>query len=288
VAALLECVPNFSEGRNPATVEALLDSIRAAGACVLDHSLDPDHHRSVITFAGSPDAILEAAVAAAGKAADLIDLRRHKGVHPRIGALDVLPFVPIRGISLTECAGLAVRAAERIWDLHRVPAFLYEAAARLPERTNLAAIRRHPPGKPDIGDALHPTAGAVAIGARNFLIAYNVNLTGGSLAAARRIAARVRESSGGLPCVKALGLPLASRGLLQVSMNLTNFEVTPMHAAFHAVNSAAEKEGMQIVESELIGLIPRRAWEFSAAYELKLSRTDPDAIILENRIAALK
>jgi glutamate formiminotransferase len=279
---IVECVPNFSEGRDRTKVEAIRAVIQAAGVRVLDLTMDADHNRSVITYAGEPEAALRAAVEAAGKAVELIDLRVHAGVHPRIGAMDVLPFVPLDGVVMEQCCDLALRAAEEIWRRYRVPSFLYEAAARLPHRRNLAEVRRRPLGTPDIGGPqLHPSAGAVAVGARKFLIAFNVNLDSRDVKVARRIAAAVRESSGGLACVKALGLELASRGLVQVSLNLTDFEVTPVQRALAAVQREAEKENVRVVESELIGLIPRRAWELSGG-EWDESR------ILENRLAALK
>jgi len=285
---LVECVPNFSEGRDRSKVDAIRAAIQAGGVQVLDQTMDADHNRSVITYAGEPEAALAAAVKAAGKAAELIDLRLHEGAHPRIGAMDVLPFVPLAGIDLNQCRDLAIRAAEEIWRRHGVPSFLYEAAARAPERRNLAHVRRLPLGAPDIGGpGLHSSAGAVAVGARKFLIAYNVNLDSRDVAAARRIAAAVRESSGGLACVKALGLELSPRGMVQVSMNLTDFEVTPMHAAYEAVRREAEKESVRVAESELIGLIPLKAWEISKGHDLRFRDWD-ESKILEKRLAALK
>jgi glutamate formiminotransferase / formiminotetrahydrofolate cyclodeaminase len=289
-AALVECVPNFSEGRDLAVVDAIVAAAASAGAAVLDRSSDPDHNRSVITLAGSPDRVAEAAFRAVAEAVARIDLGRHAGVHPRIGAADVVPFVPVSGISLDECAALAVEVGRRIWDELGVPVYLYEAAARRPERVNLADVRRDVgagrAGAPDFGAiALHPSAGAAVVGARKFLVACNVNLNTPDVAVARRIARKVRFSSGGLPCVKALGLPLASRGLVQVSMNLTDFETTPVHRAFEAVREEAEREGVTVAGGELIGLIPRAALEEAAGSMLRIEGFHR-GMILENRLEA--
>ena len=247
--ALVECVANFSEGREASTVDAIIAAIgSSAGVLLLDRHVDPDHNRSVITFAGPPDAAVEGAVRGVERAVSLIDLRRHDGVHPRIGAADVVPFVPLEGLTLEDCVCLAVRAGNEIWRRCGVPVYLYEAAARRPDRVNLAALRR---GRfeglqekvPDIGGpALHPSAGATAVGARSFLIAYNVNLAAG-VEIARQIAGRIRHSSGGFPGVKALGVELASRGLAQVTMNLTDFEHTPLDSLFEAIESEANRLG---------------------------------------------
>jgi glutamate formiminotransferase len=295
---LVECVPNFSEGRDPEKVLRLAEAIRSSGGvALLDVHSDPDHNRSVITFAGSPEAVLEAAVRAAGAAVELIDLTRHQGVHPRIGALDVLPFVPLEGVGLEECASLAVRAAEEIWRRHRVPAYLYEAAARRPDRKNLAAIRRgqferlreealtNPNRRPDVGGpGLHPTAGAVAVGARKILIAFNIQLATADVEVARRIAARIRAASGGLPEVKAMGVYLASRRQAQVSMNLTDFEITPPWRVYLAVQEEAAREGVTIAGAELIGLAPRKALEAPPGVSLPLAGFD-ESRILEVRLA---
>jgi len=278
---IVECVPNFS-----GPVAGIARSIAGmAGIHVLDHTFDPDHNRGVITFAGSPEGVIDAAAACAGLAAHLFDLRRHCGAHPRIGAIDVVPFVPLRGVTLPECAAIAVRAAERIWAEHGIPAYLYEAAARRACCRNLADVRRRAAAiPPDIGGpAHHPTAGAVAVGARKLLIAYNVNLRTADANVAKAIAKRVREAGGGLPCVKALGLFLASRNIAQVSMNLTDFEVTSIAAAFEAVEREAASFGVEILESELVGLAPRAALDASVASRVRLSRFSPDQII-ENRL----
>jgi len=296
---LVECVPNVSEGRDEAKIEELAAAIRSVeGVRLLDRHTDPDHNRTVFTLAGAPEAVVEAGVRLASKAAELIDLNRHRGVHPRIGALDVLPFVPLRGISLEECARLAVRASERIWREHRIPVYLYGAAARRPERRRLAEIRRggfealrgvaarDPEKAPDIGGpGLHPTAGATAAGARKVMIAYNVLLDTPDVAVAERIARRIRASSGGLPHVQAMGVYLPHRGLAQVSMNLTDYEATPLHEVFLAVAREAEREGVGVHSSEIVGLIPRRALEMASGVDLKWENLNPEAV-LEERLMA--
>jgi glutamate formiminotransferase len=279
---LVECVPNFSEGRDPAKIEAIAEAIRSAGAVVLDRSSDPDHHRSVVTFAAPADLAGEAAFRAVRQAVASLDLRSHSGVHPRIGAADVVPFVPLRGVTLAECAAIARQTGRRIWEELRVPVYLYEAAALRPECRNLADIRRGAVPFPDFGGpALHPSAGAVVVGARKFLIAFNVNLQTSDVAIARRIARAVRFSSGGLPCVKAMGVLLASRNLAQVSMNLTDFEQTSIPVAFEAVRGQAAHYGVAIAGSEIVGLVPRKALDPEAAAYLQLENFGPRSI-LEN------
>jgi glutamate formiminotransferase len=297
---LIECVPNFSEGRDLARVDAIEQAIREVpGVLILHRTSDSDHNRSVITFAGRADAVVEAAVRATARAAELIDLNRHEGVHPRLGVLDVLPFVPLAGATLENCIELARRAGQRIWNELRIPVYFYQAAALRPDRTHLEDVRRgqfegireavfaNPEKRPDLGGpALHPTAGAVIVGARKFLIAYNINLRTTDVSIAKSIARKIRASSGGLPAVKALGLPLASRGLVQVSMNLTDFEQTPIHVVFSEVSRLAAEYGVEVEESELIGLMPRKALEMAAAGLLKLSNWDSQKVI-ENRLEAL-
>ncbi len=289
---LVECVPNFSEGRDAARIADLEAAIASvSGSHVLHRTSDADHNRSVITFAGEAEAALESAVRAAAKAAELIDLRRHRGVHPRLGALDVLPFVPLSETTMADCVALAHRAGERIWKELHIPVYFYQAAARRVDRTLLEKVRQgefeglresvlsDESKRPDIGGpALHPTAGAVIVGARPILIAYNVNLNTSDLRIAKNIARAIRTSSGGLPCVKALGLVLESRGQVQVSMNLTDFNVTPPHVVFGEVSRLAAAMGVSVAESELIGLIPRRAVELGFADAIKL----PD--LASNRI----
>lgn len=282
MSPLVECVPNFSEGRDAAVIAELAAAVQETpGAALLDRTSDPDHNRAVLTFAGAPEPVLDAAVKLAGIAARRIDLRRHTGVHPRIGAMDVCPFVPVRGITLEQCAELAHWAGNRIWLEHDVPVFFYEAAALRDECQRLENIRRG--GLvPDLGGAgLHPMAGAAVVGARTFLIAFNVNLANTDLETGRRIARAIRESGGGLPKVKALALPLASEGVVQISMNLTDFAVTPIVRAYEAIAAQAE-----VKESELIGLAPAAALNADIAAQVKLRGWSPE-MILENRLAKL-
>jgi glutamate formiminotransferase len=295
---IVECVPNFSEGRDARIVDEIAAAIGSvAGVALLACERDADHNRSVITFAGLPQAVLEGALAGAARAVELIDLTRQRGVHPRIGAADVIPFVPVEGITMDECARLAWHAGEEIWRRLRVPVYFYEAAARRSDRTRLETIRRgqfeglreavrvDPERRPDVGGPeLHPTAGATVVGARKFLIAYNINLASSDVEIARRIARTIRASSGGLPCVKAMGVMLASRHLAQVSMNLTDFETTPVHTVFQAVQREAARYGAGILSSELIGLIPRKALEMAAGVDLQWENLRPDSV-LEQRIA---
>ncbi len=295
---VVECVPNFSEGRDMAVVDRIAQAIAAVeGVWLLARESDADHNRSVITFAGAPEAVLEGALAGVAEAAASIDLTEQRGVHPRIGAADVVPFVPVDGITMDECVRLAWRAGEEIWRRLGVPVYFYEAAARRADRVRLENIRRgqfeglrdavrvDPERRPDVGGPeLHPTAGATVVGARKFLIAYNINLATADVEIARRIARTIRTSSGGLPCVKAMGVMLASRNLAQVSMNLTDFETTPVHVVFEAVKQEAARNGVSIAGSELIGLIPRKALEMAAGVDLQWENLRPDSI-LEQRIA---
>jgi len=280
---LVECVPNFSEGRDPAVVDSIVEAIASAGAKILDRTSDHDHHRSVVTFAAPPEGVGEAAFRGVRRAIESIDLRRHWGVHPRIGAADVVPFVPVKGVALEDCARIARETGQRIWEELRVPVYLYEAAALRPECRNLADIRRGRVPLPDFGDAAHPSAGAVVVGARKFLIAFNVNLQTGDLEVARRVARAVRHSSGGLPHVKAMGVLLASRNQAQVSMNLTDFEATPMHVALEAVRVQAARYGVTVAGTEIIGLVPEKALEMTAAWYLQVSNFVP-GVILEHRL----
>lgn len=287
---LIECVPNFSEGRDPSRIAALLSELGSVPNLQLLHvTSDSDHNRTVITFAGPPASVLEAAVRLARTASRLIDLTQNKGVHPRIGALDVLPFVPLGGATLADCIALAHQAGHRIWQELGIPVYFYEAAALQPGRSKLEYVRRgefeHPTQLPDLGGpALHPIAGATIVGARQILIAYNVNLLTEDLAAAKSIARSVRTSSGGLPAVKALGLSLSSQGLVQVSMNLTDYEVTSIEQAYDGVVRFAKKLQVEVKESELIGLAPAAALDQSIAERIKLKDFSPDRII-ENRLA---
>lgn len=298
--SLVECVPNFSEGRKTETVARLAQAIQSIEtACVLDTHIDPDHNRSVITFVAAPEMIVEAAVRVVGLAAELIDMRGHSGVHPRLGATDVLPFIPISGVTMEDCVALAHRAGERIARELSIPVYFYERAARRPERVNLEDVRRgalellreliavEPNRVPDVSAPgplrVHETAGAIAIGARPFLIAFNINLRMADVSIARKIARTVRARSGGLPFVKALGFELSTRGLAQVSMNIVNYEVTGIAAAYEAVRREAEATGVEILSTELVGLIPERALDRNAAYFEKLENFSEDKI-LEHRL----
>jgi glutamate formiminotransferase len=296
--SLVECVPNFSEGRDAAKVDAIVEAIRSVrGIAILDREMDADHNRCVITFAGSAAAVSEAAFRGVERAIGLIDLRNHTGVHPRIGAADVVPFVPVEGVTLEDCVRLANELGARLWEHLHVPVYLYEAAARRPDRANLENIRRgqfeglrdevrtNPARLPDFGEAeLHPSAGATVVGARKFLIAYNINLNTADIEIAKRIAKAIRFSSGGFRYVKSMGVPLASRNLAQVSMNLTDFEQTPIHRVFEAVRTEAARYGASIVGSEIVGLIPKRALEMTAEWYLQVENFHP-SLVLENRLA---
>ncbi|MBV8636566.1 MAG: glutamate formimidoyltransferase [Candidatus Eremiobacteraeota bacterium] len=277
--ALFEIVPNISEGKRTETIDAAVASVEAAGARVLHRTSDPIHHRSVLTIAGNASAVVDAAVALAGIAASAIDLRSHQGVHPRIGALDVLPFVPLAGATLEDAARLAHEAGERIWERYRVPSFYYGAAAKMPERALLANVRAgefeglearfaDPKWRPDVGDIpRHERAGAIAIGARELLIAFNVNLATAEIGIARQIAACMRERTGGLITLRALGLRL-EENLVQVSFNVTRYESTPLYRIVELVRRLAAAHGVAVATSELIGCLPRAAVETSARYYL--------------------
>ena len=295
---LVECVPNFSEGRDPHIIASIARAAAAVpGVLILDLQTDPDHNRCVLTFAGPPEAVVEAAVEAAGAAAQLIDMNRQTGVHPRIGAADVVPFVPLSGVTLDECVTLARSAGEQHWRRHGVPVYFYDAASLRSDRTRLEQIRKggfallkkvvltDDYRRPDIGGpALHPTAGASIFGARKLLIAYNVNLQTGHVEVAKRIARQIRASSGGFPGVKALGVYLATRGLAQVTTTVTDFELSPLHVVFNAIRDAAARESVAIAGSQLIGLLPRRALEAAGGTEFQWECWD-DSMILENRLA---
>src|SRR6202167_3276434 len=296
---LIECVPNFSEGRDLAKVDAIVAAMQSVESVhILDRESDSDHNRSVVTLAGEPEAVAEAALRGAGKALELIDLTRHSGAHPRMGATDVLPFIPIEGVTIEDCVALARKTGRALWERYRIPVYFYEAAAQRPERTNLEAIRKgqfegllaealkNPDRAPDLGGpALHPTAGATVVGARKFLIAYNINLNTPDIEIAKRIGKNIRFSNGGLRYVKAMGVDLRARHLAQVSINLTDFEQTPIHRVFEMVRSEAARYGVTIAGSEIVGLIPKRAIELTADFYLQLENFSP-AQVFENRIEA--
>src|SRR2546428_3847479 len=295
---LVECVPNFSEGRRIEVVDALVNAmISLPHVYLLGREMDADHNRAVVTLVGSPGTIGEAAIRGVEVALQHIDLTTHRGEHPRIGAADVIPFVPIRGVSLDDCVQIAKTVGREISSRFKIPVYLYEAAATRPERKNLENIRRgqfevlrneiatNPDRSPDFGEPrLHPTAGATVVGARKPLIAYNINLNTPDVSIANEIATRVRCSSGGLPFVKAMGVLLKDRNEAQVSMNLTDYEQTPVELVFETVGRVAEHHGVSIAGSEIIGLIPQKAIEQAVEFYLRVENFSPE-MILENRLA---
>jgi len=293
---IVECIPNVSEGRRPQLVERIADALRSVpGVRLLDYSADASHNRSVFTFAGEPDGVQAAVLALYECALPAIDLRAHSGEHPRLGAVDVVPFVPIAGVTMADCVALAKQVAAEVARRFAVPVYLYEEAAASPARTNLEDIRRGefeglatkmaaPEWAPDFGPATpHPSAGASVIGARMPLIAYNINLSTDRLDVAKKIAAAIRHSSGGFRYVKAAGFALKDRGIVQVSMNLTNYEKTPIFRVFDTVKREAERYGVSILESEIIGLVPAAALQACAEYYLQVAGFGARQI-LENRL----
>ena len=285
---LVECVPNFSEGRNPEVVEQIAAAIGSVeSACVLDRHMDPDHNRSVITFVAPPERVVEAAFEGVKKASELIDMREHEGVHPRIGATDVLPFVPLRGVNIDDCLAVTHDAARLIIRELKIPVYYYERSALRADRVNLEDVRRGArlQAAPDEGPRkFHESAGAIVIGARPLLIAFNVVLRSNDVAIANQIAQTIRASSGGLPFLKALGFPLETRNLVQVSMNLVNYQTTGMKDAYDAVRREADALGIEIDSAEIVGLVPGDALDRDAEYFSKLANFS-EATILENRIA---
>jgi glutamate formiminotransferase len=297
---LVECIPNFSEGRDTKVVDEIVAAIVSVGVTLLDREMDANHNRCVLTFVGEPSAVEEAAFRGAKRAAALIDLTKHKGEHPRIGATDVVPFVPIAGVTMNDCVAMARRVAARIADELKIPTYLYEKAATRPDRVNLENIRKgqfeglraeietNPERAPDFGARnIHPTAGATAVGARGALIAYNIYLKSSDLALAREIAKAIRASGGGFPCVKAMGMNIESRGVVQVSMNLTNFEETSMFTVFEAVREKAAARGVEILSSEIVGLVPQKALTDAAREFLKLENFSAEQV-LENKLARME
>jgi len=292
--SILECVPNFSEGTHLEIVRKIVRAMHVDDVSLLDYSLDPDHNRSVVTIAGAPDAILESMLRGVGMAVECIDMTRQTGVHPRIGAADVIPLVPIRGLSLPECAALAHQLGQEIWKRHHVPVYFYEAAALRPDRRLLEDVRngqfeglrkkvqQDAAHRPDVGGpSLHPTAGASAVGARQLLIACNVYLSTGNVGVARSIAREIRASNGGLAGLKAMGVLV--RGRAQVSMNITDFRATPIHTVYTAVKTAASKVGVEMEAMELIGLVPEAAVEPESEW-LRLATNFSPARTLESRL----
>lgn len=290
--AIIECVPNFSEGTDPSKVKRIVQAMQVPGVCLLDWSLDKAHNRSVVTIAGQAEAIVEAAVRAAGKAAEVIDLTKQNGVHPRIGAADVIPFIPVRGTSLATCALLARQAGMQIWRRYGIPVYFYGASAARPDRVHLEdvrkgqfeglreAVRRDAARRPDVGGPdLHETAGASVVGARSFLIAYNVHLKQPDITAARAIARDIRGANGGLHGVKAMGV--LANGRAQVSMNITDHVATPMKKVYARLKDLAMRHGAELDDSELIGLIPEAAYEEGAEWITSIPNFDPALKVVE-------
>jgi glutamate formiminotransferase len=295
---IIECVPNISEGRRADVVTGIVDALRGVDRVrVLDYSSDSSHNRSVLTLAGEAEPLKDAVLKLYERAVAAIDLRSHSGEHPRLGAVDVVPFVPIEGVTMNDCVALAKSTAAAIADRFGIPIYLYEEAASQPERRNLEDIRRgefeglrekmrDPAWKPDYGPAEpHPSAGASVVGARMPLIAYNINLATDRLDVAKKIAAAIRHSSGGFRFVKAMGIRLEDRGVVQVSMNLTNYEKTPIYRVFEVVKREAGRYGVNVLESEIVGLVPSAALVGTAEYYLQLERFDNDQV-LENKLRA--
>ena len=296
MAKLVECIPNVSEGRRTEVIESIVGVIKEVpGVVLLDYSSDASHNRSVITMVGDPDSVGEAAFRLAKAARDNIDLNHHKGEHPRMGAIDVIPFVPIKEMSVAECVELSKKVGERIYNELSIPVFLYEESATAPHRKNLAAIRKgqfegmaekvkQDKWHPDYGnDEIHPTAGVVAVGARAPLVAFNINLGTSDITVADKIAKIIRESSGGLKYVKALGVMLEDRNIAQVSINMCNYEKTPLYRVFELVRAEAARYGVNIIGSEIIGLTPMGALIDTAEYYLKIENFSR-AQVLENRL----
>lgn len=297
MAKIIECVPNISEGRNTEVIEKVVDTVRQTpGVTLLDYSSDADHNRTVITFIGSPEGVEDAAVKLAQKAVELIDLTKHTGEHPRMGAVDVIPFIPIKDATKEECIEISKRTAQRIWETAKLPVFLYEESATSSLRQNLATIRKgqfegmqekmqKEKWAPDFGErAIHPTGGVVAVGARMFLVAFNINLSTGDVEIADKIAKIIRHSSGGLACVKGMGVLLEDRNVAQVSMNMTDFTKTPLYRVVELVRAEAARWGVHIIGTELVGLSPMKALIDSAEYYLQIENFDFDKQVLENHI----
>ena len=282
MAKIVECVPNFSEGRRPEVVKAIVDAVAAVeGVKVLDYSSDPDHNRSVLTFVGSPEAVKKGAFAGCAKAAELIDMEKHKGEHPRIGATDVIPFIPVSEVSMEECVTLAHELGKEIGEKLSIPVYFYEAAAKRPHMKALPDVRKGdyeglkeaiktPERAPDEGPNKMPKAGATVVGARHFLIAFNINLGTKDVSIAKKIAQAIREVKGGYKYCRAIGLMLEEKGVAQVSINMTNFEGTPLHRVFETVKSEAARYGINIVGSEVIGLTPLQALIDTAIFYLRI------------------
>ncbi len=294
---IVECVPNFSEGRRKEIIEEIIDQVRKRkDVKLLDYSSDPDHNRTDVTFIGEPQSVKEAALDLAIKCVELIDMNKHKGEHPRMGAIDVVPFIPVYNVTMEECVKLAHEFAKEFSEKTGVPCFMYEEAATRPDRKNLADVRRgefeglkeaigkDPDKVPDYGpNKIHPTAGATAVGARFFLVAFNVNLGTSDIEIANKIAKAVRHSSGGYRYVKAMGFEIKERGIVQVSMNLTNYQKTPIFRVFETIKNEAERYGVPVIGSEIVGLVPLEALVMVADHYLRLENFSIDQV-LEKRL----
>lgn len=294
---IVECVPNFSEGRRKEIIEEIIDQVRKRkDVKLLDYSSDPDHNRTDVTFIGEPQSVKEAALDLAIKCVELIDMNKHKGEHPRMGAIDVVPFIPVYNVTMEECVKLAHEFAKEFSEKTGVPCFMYEEAATRPDRKNLADVRRgefeglkeaigkDPDKVPDYGpNKIHPTAGATAVGARFFLVAFNVNLGTSDIEIAKKIARAVRHSSGGYRYVKAMGFEIKERGIVQVSMNLTNYQKTPIFRVFETIKNEAERYGVPVIGSEIVGLVPLEALIMVADHYLRLENFSIDQV-LEKRL----
>lgn len=297
MARIIECVPNCSEGRNKEVIEYIADAVRKVpGVVITDYSSDESHNRSVFTIVGDPDQMAEAAFQFAKACVEKIDMTKHEGAHPRMGAVDVIPFTPVKDVSMEECIELSKKVAERIWNELGMPVTLYEESCTAPHRRNLAAIRKgqfeampeklkDPQWHPDYGNQeIHPTAGIVAVGARFPLVAFNINLSTSDIEIANKIAKTIRESSGGMKWIKAIGVMLEDRNIAQVSINMINYTKTPMYRVFENVRFEAERYGVQIVGSEVIGVVPMDAMIDAAEYYLKVENFDKDRQIMEKHL----
>ena len=294
MAKLVECIPNFSEGRNEALINEFVDAIKSVpGVMLLDHSSDTSHNRSVFTFAGSPEGVMDAAFKCAKIAVEKIDLTKHSGEHPRMGAVDVIPFVPLKDISTAECVEMSRQLGQKLWDELKLPVFLYEDSAATPERRNLATLRKgqfegmakkikKPEFTPDYGNELHKTAGIVACGARPPLVAFNINLSTPDIEIANKIAKIIRESSGGLKSVKSIGIMLEERNIAQVSINMTDYTQTPLYRVLELVKIEAARYGVSVIGTEIIGLVPMNALVDCAGYYLMIEDFSGEKQVLEN------
>ena len=293
---IVECVPNISEGRNKETVKKCAEAVSSVpGVTLLNCTSDSDHNRSVLTFIGSPEGVVEAAVALCRAASRLIDLTKHKGEHPRMGAVDVIPFIPVKNVTMDEAVEISRNAGKRIFEEAGIPVYLYENSASAGHRRNLADVRRGqfeglkektllPDWQPDFGTGYHKTAGISIVGAREFLIAFNINLSTSNVDIAKKIAKVIRQSGGGLSCVKALGIMLHNRNIAQVSINMTDYKVTPLYRVVELVRAEARRWGVTVTGTELIGLSPMKALIDAAEYYLQLEDFNYSAQVFENHL----